>query len=127
MRVVKPVEPGVYDKLNCDKLTLTFEPAEQIPPVAEKKSGGKKNSNDGKKSLAAKTAAPEDKERTGFQGIAGNLEFRRLLAEGKKVVLTSQANDLRADMKKLDYDAETRVAVLSGKKGAGAGKMVRYA
>ncbi|VAX37011.1 hypothetical protein MNBD_PLANCTO02-2936 [hydrothermal vent metagenome] len=94
-----------YDSLRCDRLTLFFK---------EKKKPLKKQHKNlqvvaSEKNLPEKKAS-ERKRR--FQGISSNLEFQRLVAEGKNVLLISQKNDLKAKMNELIYDSTTRVVQL---------------
>jgi len=92
VRVRKPVGPDEYDELECDKLTLIFEPGDDD----------------------AETQPDPDSVR--FEGISGNLTFQRLLAVGKKVILVSKTNDMRSYMDQLEYNATDGLVVLTDKK-----------
>ena len=104
VHVLKPVESNGHDTLQCDKLTLFFEPDKRAKQDVAKKTAAKES---------ALTSDGAERE---FQGIDDNLTFRRLQADGKDVVLTSGVNKMRAHMGKLEYDAQSRVAVLTGEK-----------
>jgi len=92
VRVKRPTGDGMADKLACDLLTLIFEPAAKPAPGAAPPA-------------ATATAGGED---PGF----GNLEFRRLRAEGPIVTVSSQRSEMQGWMNELTYDAQARVVVL---------------
>lgn len=79
VRVVKPTGETRSDSLQCDLLTLVFEPKED-----------------------RSDASPSG------SGITQRLEFRRLRAEGDRVVLASQENELNALASEMTYDAQSR-------------------
>lgn len=97
VRVSRPTGNNQFDKLNCETLTLVFEP--------EKKSGPSEQNPDAKQ-----TPPVEDKSFTGSLG--GNLAFRRLRAEGPLTTVISQRADMNARMTELTYDEEAKVVVL---------------
>jgi hypothetical protein len=102
VRAYRPTEPEKYDTLFSDKLTLIFEP--ESPE------------DDGLLQEPAKdvqTAEQLNSDNKRFQSIRSDLNFRRLHAEGRSVVLISQTHDLNAFMNDLIYDIKTRVAVLT--------------
>ncbi len=106
VRVYQPTEPGKYNSLQSDLMTLYFEPKKKIPdPQAP---------HAGESQTAQKTEPPpEDKDR--FQSVDSNLTFKRLVAVGENVILRSETNDLIATMHRLDYDAQTRAAKLTSR------------
>jgi hypothetical protein len=96
VRVNRPTSETLSDSLECEKLTLVFEPEPEkdaaTPP--------------------ADTPEPAQKpDRFGM--VEDNLTFQRMRAEGPDVVLVSQENDLTAHMHSLVYDAQSRVAALT--------------
>ncbi len=99
VRVRRPTSPTQRDSLDCQSLRIVFEEKESQAsetPVA---------------------AATDSRGEPAFQTITPGLEFRRLLAQGKKdskrdVVLVSQVNDLTARMSELRYDSQTKVVAL---------------
>ena len=105
VRVKRPTGKGQTDRLNCDLLTLFFEPK---PPIAGHDPG------------AGGTAGPAQNgdpvPKTESESSFGNLEFRRLRAEGQAegqiVTVASQRSDMQGRMKELTYDAKDRVIVL---------------
>ncbi|MCH7990522.1 MAG: hypothetical protein IID46_15380, partial [Planctomycetes bacterium] len=103
VRVYRPTEPGKFDILLCDdKLTLIFEPESPEDDGLQQESA---------RNVQAEAQIDSDQQR--FQSIRSDLNFRRLHAEGRSVVLISQTNDLKAFMTDLVYDIKTRVAVLT--------------
>jgi hypothetical protein len=78
-----------YDSLECDKLWLQFEP---VPATL----------------ADAEVAAANGKSDRSFQQIETDLVFRRMIAEGKDVKFQSTERQLRADMKRMEYDAVER-------------------
>ncbi|MEO1999961.1 MAG: hypothetical protein ABGZ17_32365, partial [Planctomycetaceae bacterium] len=93
VRVYRPTDARHADSLQCDLLTLKFEsqsPLEQ--PETE-------------------TERPDAEQR--FEGIQSDLAFRRMRAQGRRVVLISEANQLTAHMSDLVYDQQTRVAAMT--------------
>jgi hypothetical protein len=102
VQVYRPTEPGKYDTLFSDKLTLIFEPEsphDNKPPQASLEN--------------AQTEEQIDSDNQRFQSIRSDLTFRSLHAEGSSVVLISQSNNLDAQMNDLVYDIKTKVAVLT--------------
>ncbi|HEY2249623.1 MAG TPA: hypothetical protein VGH74_01135, partial [Planctomycetaceae bacterium] len=96
VRVKRPTGKGQTDRLNCDLLTLFFEPKGATPPA----------------SPAAGGPPPAIAE---ADSNFGNLEFRRLRAEGsvgRVVTVASQRSDMQGRMNELTYDAKDRVIVL---------------
>jgi lipopolysaccharide export system protein LptA len=87
VRVVRPTEGNQTDRLNCELLTLIFEPKkpEDDPAVPPEQRA------------AASTAEPE---------------FRRLRAEGPNTTIVSQRSQVQARMEELAYDAQSRVVTL---------------
>ncbi len=100
VRVFRPTDAVYFDSLQCDLLTLVFEPKEGPPQTA------------GHDSVAA-----SGDERFSGLGDDLNLTFRRLRAEGKRVVLISETNKLAARMTELIYDAQSKVAALADPSG----------
>ncbi|MSR59150.1 MAG: hypothetical protein EXS05_16155 [Planctomycetaceae bacterium] len=86
VRVNRPTGNGQSDKLGCDRLTLIFEPA----------SGNQK------------TEADRDKPQDSPFALGGDLQFRRLRAEGQGTWVTSERAQMRAQMQELTYDLEAR-------------------
>jgi len=95
VRVYRPTDARHTDSLQCDLLTLKFEP--QSESDAARPSGG--------------DPQLESSER-GFRGIQSDLAFRRMRAQGRSVVLVSETNKLTAHMSDLIYDQQTRVAAM---------------
>jgi hypothetical protein len=96
VRVKRPTERGQVDSLDCDLLTLIFEPEEGAPAASTIEARGE---NGG----AAAGSAPASGRK---------LAFRRLRAEGRNVVLVSQRSELKGWMNDLTYDAQARVIAL---------------
>ncbi|MGE5193822.1 MAG: hypothetical protein ACM3U2_15100 [Deltaproteobacteria bacterium] len=96
VRVKRPTGGGESDRLNCETLTLIFEPPEPAPGEAP-----------------PAAAAPPAPPKEGF-GVGKDLEFRRLRAEGqgRQVTVVSQRSQMQAWMDELTYDAQARVIVL---------------
>src|SRR5262249_16842498 len=96
VHVKRPTGGGQSDRLDCELLTLVFEP--------EKRGGGEPRDE------------PDSGERkgegTGFNSIGGNLAFQRLRAEGPAVKVVSERSELQAKMTELTYDAQARVIAL---------------
>jgi lipopolysaccharide export system protein LptA len=101
VRVKRPTGKGQIDRLNCDLLTLFFEPKPSIAPATSGADGAGKP-------VQAAAAAPKTEADSGF----GNLEFRRLRAEGQVVTVASQRSEMQGRMHELTYDAKDRVIVL---------------
>jgi lipopolysaccharide export system protein LptA len=98
VRVKRPTEKGQADSLDCELLTLVFEPEEGAP--GDTASG-----------------APGDNHEPSNPGAAApgkKLAFRRLRAEGqgRQVVLVSQRSEMQGWMNDLTYDAQARVVTL---------------
>lgn len=96
VRVNRPTGGGKSDRLNCELLTLIFEP-EESPAV---------------QSAGTAEARPTPAGENGFDTVGGNLAFRRLRAEGPVVTVVSQRSDLEGWMNELTYDAQARVVAL---------------
>ncbi len=99
VRVYQPTEPGKYNSLQSDLMTLYFEPKSKPPahppdPFAQQ---------------------PASKPEDSFQSVESNLTFRRMVALGENVILRSETNDLIAMMHQLDYDVKTRLAKLTSR------------
>lgn len=95
VRVERPTGKNESDRLNCEVLTLIFEPEEQ---------------SDGEGAAAqAENAAPS---RDAFDGGSGNLAFRRLRAEGPVVTVVSNRSEVQGWMNELTYDEQARVVAL---------------
>lgn len=95
---------GPPDSLQCDTMTVVFEPA-----TAE-----------GKQAHAARWAKVDAgtlTEDDGFQATDGELAVVRLLASGKNAVFRSPSNDLLAYLEDLTYEAATGTTSLSRKSG----------
>ena len=94
VRVAHPTGNEQYDRLNCQLLTLIFEPAK--PAEGEQ------------------PAAPPSEGTTTSSPLGNNakLEFRRLRAEGANTTASSQRSEFQARMQELTYDAEARVIAL---------------
>ena len=106
VRVYQPTEPGKYNSLQSDLMTLYFEPKPKSPDpnavaAGESQAPGKSET------------APPGKDR--FQSVDSNLTFRRLVAVGENVILRSETNDLIAMMHQLDYDALNRTAKMTSR------------
>ncbi len=102
VRVYQPTEPGKYNSLQSDLMTLYFEPKKKVP-----------NASGDPPPEAKPEAAPPQKDR--FQSVDSNLTFRRLVAVGENVILRSETNDLIAMMHQLDYDALKRAAEMTSR------------
>jgi lipopolysaccharide export system protein LptA len=105
VRVKRPTGNGQFDRLNCELLTLFFEPKQPV-------SGASAPAGGSGESAPKADAAGKNETESGF----GNLEFRRLRAEGQAegqiVTVASQRSDMQGRMKELTYDAKDRVIVL---------------
>ena len=102
VRCARPLPDGTTDTLDCDKLTLEFEPE---TPAAQQAAA------DRRAKIAAGTLDKED----GFQAIDEGLALRQLLALGSArtpVVLTSPANDFVAEAGELTYDLTSGITTL---------------
>ena len=119
-------QPAEFNQLTCDLLTLDFEPNAAEPDPAKRPSdadpthkAGEIDANPGPaaKALRASMGPVTNGERSSgrFQGLEADLSLQRMHAWGPKVVLTSKANELRARMTDLVYDAHTKVAVMTGR------------
>lgn len=98
VQVRSPTGPNEFDTLrNCDFLTLIFE------RVNKKKPG-----DPAVPEVASKTEPAAGKKKAD----QGDLEFRRMKAEGKPVVLHSERSQMTAQAAELVYDAEARVVAL---------------
>jgi len=85
-----PKSPTKSDRLLCDRLSVQFEPKSNI--VA---------------------AVPAKRPEGDYQQIERNLQFRGLKAEGERVGIASDDQDLKAVMTLLTYDAPTRTIEMS--------------
>lgn len=136
VRVFRPTQPGQFDVLLCDLLTLIFEPAKTGSDRARFRGVRKSpESGDGQNTAEttnaetnaetneetnAETKSPTQKDRREseerFQGIDSRLTFQRLRAQPRyprrHVVLISEENGLTAHMDDLIYDAQSGIAVL---------------
>ena len=81
-----------YDSLDCENLWLQFEPAPKVASVAHEVS----------------EKEPKESGSQSYQKIESDLVFRRMIATGPKVLVRSTQNNLRAMMKRLEYDATDR-------------------
>ena len=101
-----------YDALDCDDLWLQFEP---VPVTA---AANAVTNADAPANRTNDMAKPGSEPGSGtFQHIDTDLAFRRLIATGKLVVVRSTQNNLRAQMKRLDYDAVERRLQLNDPRG----------
>lgn len=101
VRVYQPTEPGKFNSLQSDLMTLYFEPNEDPKAL---------------KNAAVEAAAPPKvEEEESFKTVDSNLTFRRLVALGQNVILRSETNELIAMMHRLDYDAKNRLAKMSSR------------
>ena len=101
VRVKRPTGKGQSDRLNCDLLTLLFEPKTSIAGSALAAAGTE---------LPPRQTETVPKSETDSQ--FGNLDFRRLRAEGQVVTVASQRSEMQGRMNELTYDAKDRVIVL---------------
>jgi hypothetical protein len=92
--VDRPTSPVEMDSLRCDLLSLEFEEAQQ---------------EDGD---TPQPDSPDSDSGESFELMNSELEFARLRADGKKVTVESESNDLSADMTELIYDARKRIVTL---------------
>lgn len=100
VRAARQTAPGLFDWIECHRLTLFFAPKGQA---------GKADAPPG---------APLEEDE--FQRLDFNLEFQRLYAvEGdrQRIIVGSHANDLRGDMSDLLYDARQRRIVTVSRSG----------
>lgn len=113
VRVYQPTEPGKYNSLQSDLMTLYFEPKpkplklEEGEPIA----ATIPNANPDPFAQPQPEPAPDDS----FQSVDSDLTFRRLVALGQNVILRSETNDLIAMMHHLDYDAKNRLAKMTSR------------
>lgn len=98
VRVYQPTEPGKFNSLQSDLLTLYFEPKPD-PQAAN----------------VTEAEPPPSQKEESFKSVDSNLTFRRLVALGQNVILRSETNDLIAMMHHLDYDGKTRLAKMSSR------------
>lgn len=111
VRVQSPTGPREYDLLRqCDQLTLIFERESKsspgkhpVVPVAPISAAA------GDSALPALPPTPTVPSPS---KPAGELQFRRMKAEGKQVLLTSQRSQLTALAAEVTYEAQTRVVAL---------------
>lgn len=96
VRVVHPTGKDQFDRLNCQTLTLIFEP---------------EGSGDAAGDQATAKAAADTSSSSPMGGDV-KLEFRRLRAEGPNTTVSSQRSEFQGRMQELTYDAEARVIVL---------------
>ncbi len=109
VRVYQPTEPGKYNSLQSDLMTLYFEPKEKTP---------KPGSETPPPTETTKVAEPPAAKPAGeesFKSVDSNLTFRRLVAVGKNVILRSETNNLIAMMHHLDYDAKSRLVKMTSR------------
>ncbi len=100
VRVNRPTAKGQSDRLNCDLLTLFFEPKTAIAGAAPATAG------------RVQPATNETAQAPPANSQFGNLDFRRLRAEGQVVTVASQRSEMQGRMNELTYDAKDRVIVL---------------
>jgi hypothetical protein len=114
VRIRRETTPGKFDALFADEnVEITFEPKK---PEAKAPADPKKPPDD--KSVAKNAAvaatdgkgAASGKNTTG--GLESNLTFKSIHARGKIVELTSDANDLKSQMRDFTYDQTAREAKL---------------
>ena len=105
VRVYQPTEPGKYNSLQSDLMTLYFESTKKSP---DPNAAAVEN-----QTTAKAETAPPGKDR--FQSVDSNLTFRRLVAVGENVILRSETNDLIAMMHQLDYDALGRTTKMTSR------------
>lgn len=98
VRVVRPTGNDQFDKLNCEQLTLVFEPE----PPAEAQADV----------AAATPAPPKPPDAASPFGGDVKLQFRRLRAEGPGTTVVSQQSEMQAVMQELTYDEQARVVAL---------------
>lgn len=101
VRVYRPTGQEQYDSLQCDLLTLVFQPLD-APETETANANGAEQASD----------ALSEKD-TEFRGVDANLTFQRMRAQGQRVVLVSDANEFTAHMSDFIYDAQSRVAALT--------------
>jgi hypothetical protein len=92
VHVRQPTGRGQEDRLNCETLTLVFEREETAQRAG------------------APPAAPPQADQNAFDS---KLKFRRLLAVGPEVTVSSQRSDMQGWMTSLNYDEEARIIALS--------------
>ena len=100
VRVNRPTGKGQSDRLNCHLLTLFFETKAAIAGAAAAEAR--------QETPPKSDAAPPSENDSKF----GNLDFRRLRAEGPVVTVSSQRSEMQGRMNELTYDAKDRVIVL---------------
>ena len=93
VRVENQTTPIYKDSLECELLTLVFEP----------------------KTPAKKSPPPAFDATERFQGFQTDLRLRRLTAEGNNVLLVSEESTATASMQEFNYDADSRVAYMAAK------------
>lgn len=93
VHVRQPTGNGQMDRLNCETLTLVFERDDGGTP----------------------TGAPADPTRqaAGQNSFDVKVKFRRLLAEGPEVTVSSQRSDMQGWMTSLTYDEQDRIIALT--------------
>ncbi len=94
VRVARKTAENQFDRLKTEVLTLVFEPK---PKTAENAAGEQAEK------------APSDGSMT---SLGGDLDFRRMRAEGPGTSVLSERSDLQADMYELTYDEASRVVAL---------------
>ena len=126
VQLIRPSGNNLFDSLTCDLLTLLFEtdpekttathePTSKEQPAAGTASGTETPAGD--PAVAANDADRDamddrDVQREIFGNANRKLRFRRLRAEGKRVVLNSQENQLTGHMTELIYDGQTEIIAL---------------
>lgn len=103
VRVRRPTSPRFFDRLTCDQLTIQFRPAETT---------GNQPSTEAQLLTANQPIQLPDQPPAPTEANEEDLEFDRLRAVGRRVVLSSDENELTAVMSELVYDGPRRVVLL---------------
>ncbi len=98
----RPGESEEFDRLNCDRLVLAFEP--RVDPEAELAQPGRAD-EPVIQPVAGATASYRRHQRN---GLDLDVQLRSLRAIGRDVVLSSDENQLRGRMGDLRYDVAAR-------------------
>ena len=115
VRSHKRPRPDENDTLDCDLLTLIFEAVVPEETSAEDGSGKQHDAagHDNRAIVHAGESESAERKAGPLTDLSSELTFRRLVAEGERVTLTSAANRLNARMNRLTYDAKTMMAVMT--------------
>ncbi|MGE3999785.1 MAG: hypothetical protein AB7I48_06190, partial [Planctomycetaceae bacterium] len=111
-------EPEQFDTLNCDRLSLSFEPKQRADVALVQ-------SETERASAIQPATGPSPGPMQGHRGVDLDLQLRTLTAIGRDVVLTSDEHELHGRMGELFYNVGGRTLQMLGDELA-AGAEVRF-